>query len=348
MPPVSLPVLNDTILSEFLSKLEVAQGENEHITPATEEACRKVYHEFMIRVQYKHTTAQPIEPRLMRRFVNPAAQYLGLTWTGVRPPVKAVLEPLFRWATSGESEDDEETGQSLNQADDQGLPTENQELAAAVAALGARLAAHPGTVDPPAPHATVASIREQRTAGPRSQQPFPAAASVGLGTATGAPSGLTASMFTYGSGATAGVRATLGSRHSLLESAPELHDCQAAYFLRQVMRSYPSVVAWVQAQQWTGARNRLEAEIFGVMADALGSEAGGFVNILDNMSLEIAVRRLQALRLLDENINGQGANLANSWMSPVMATVSLPLPPAALRNLVKTQALISKPNKGEK
>jgi hypothetical protein len=60
------------------------------------------------------------------------------------------------------------------------------------------------------------------------------------------------------------------------------------------------------------------------------------------------VRRLQALRLLDENINGQGANLANSWMSPVMATVSLPLPPAALRNLVKTQALISKPNKGEK
>lgn len=113
-------------------------------------------------------------------------------------------------------------------------------------------------------------------------------------------------------------------------------DPQAAYFFRQALQSYPSVLAWQRNQGWKGQRNVTEGACLAGAIDHLAAENGGYEATTNLMSMEMLVRRLQGI-VLAEHDPRDGWSTAAAWMEPIAGT-SLPVNPVALRDVLKTAA----------
>jgi hypothetical protein len=138
-----------------------------------------------------------------------------------------------------------------------------------------------------------------------------------------------------------------GYQEGLTHAAPGMEGMQSLFFLRWLSSSHATVVSWVRAKGWKNDLRKAEALVLATVVDTLGREAGGHEHTVGTASLEILVRRLQGLCMLESNTRQLGALNNSEWLrSFVIMDGAEPIGSGALRDLQKVNTQIHGAQKG--
>ena len=342
-----------TLLNQVRDALGVAEGEAFELDAGnmnddTEEAVRKVYADYLAERCWKgigkHASTGrpgfPVPGTLPHRLFRPLATYLERPLS--QQPTPAELRPLENFIRTGDY-----GGGDGGVGNPMGAPASGE--------VGVQGLAEASGIDP---ELLQRLVQGARGAAPGRERTVPSrrgstAGGEGLpvsllgveeveerGGARSYPSGGVAEaaglLTSAGPTTVADVLGAEGYNKGLKRGDKGMGEMQSLYFLRTTSASYPSVLAWARAYGWKNPRNKQEAIVLAALVDGLGREAGGHERTVGSFSLELLVRRLQGLCLLERDNRKNGGAICQRWVGAIFdADMGVPVGGSTLREVEK-------------